>query len=417
MLPSAPSWPGRFCITAVFAFWLFLTVAPATSAQTFTVLYSFTGGADGSGPSEGLVLDSTGNLYGTTQNGGTGRCVQDFVSGCGTVFRVNNQGTETVLHSFQGGSDGEYPWGGLALDDHGYLFGTTVNGGTAGNGGLGFGILFSLDESGTEHILHRFTGGKDGGYPSATPTLDRTGRLYGTSDLGGDLSCGDTQKGCGTLFQLSSSAGRVIHRFSAPYPDGDDPGYGAVLIDGSGNLYGTTGNGGAADYGTVYKIDRNGEYSVLYSFTGKSDGCEPLGSLAMDENGTLYGAASDCGDFNKGILFKLARTGSFTVLYAFSGDADDGNGPFGGVTRDRSGNLYGTTLFGGDCGLELGGCGTVFKFSPSGNMTILHSFNGESDGSSPWCNVILDAAGNLYGTTSMGGLGGNGAGTVWKLAP
>lgn len=417
MLPSAPSLPGRFCITTALAFWFFFTVAPTTSAQTFTVLYSFTGGADGNDPFAGLVLDSAGNLYGITTNGGTGTCMQDFVSGCGTVFRVTKQGAETVLHSFQGGPDGEFPNGGLALDDRGDLFGTTVNGGTTANGGLGFGVLFALDKHGNEHILHRFTGGTDGGYPSATPTLDRTGRLYGTSDLGGDLSCGDTKKGCGTLFELSSSARRVVHRFSAPYPDGDNPGYGAVLIDSSGNLYGTTGNGGAADYGTVYKIDRNGEYSVLYGFTGKSDGCEPLGSLAIDENGNLYGAASVCGDFNKGTLFKIDTTGSFTVLYAFSGGADDGNAPFGGVTRDRSGNLYGTTLFGGNCGLQLGGCGTVFKLSPKGNMTILHSFEGESDGMSPWCNVILDAAGNLYGTTSMGGFGGNGAGTVWKLAP
>jgi uncharacterized repeat protein (TIGR03803 family) len=416
MLPSASSLPGRFCITAVLAFWLFFAIAPTTSAQTFTVLYSFTGGPDGGDPFAGLVLDSADNLYGITTNGGTGTCVQDFLSGCGTVFRVTKQGAETVLHSFQGGSDGEFPNGGLALDDRGYLFGTTVNGGATANGGLGFGILFSLDKSGTEHILHRFTGGTDGAYPSATLTLDQ-GHLYGTSDSGGDLSCGFQDKGCGTLFGLDASRGSVVHRFAGAPSDGRSPGYGALLIDSAGNFYGTTGEGGSADAGTVYKVDRNGQSTVLYSFSGKSDGCEPLGSLAADEHGTLYGAASECGDFNKGTLFKIDSTGSFTVLYAFSGGADDGNAPFGGVTLDRSGNLYGTTLFGGNCGLELGGCGTVFKLNPNGHMTILHTFEGETDGSSPWCNVILDAAGNLYGTTSMGGLGGNGAGTVWKLAP
>jgi uncharacterized repeat protein (TIGR03803 family) len=165
----------------------------------------------------------------------------------------------------------------------------------------------------------------------------------------------------------------------------------------------------------VYKIDRNGNYTVLYSFSGESDGCEPSGSLATDEDGNLYGTASACGDFNKGTIFKVNSAGSFTLLHTFSGAAGDGNAPFGGVTRDRDGNLYGTTLFGGDCGLELGGCGTVFKLSPNGSMTVLHTFSGTSDGASPWCNVILDAAGNLYGTTTIGGQGG--AGTVWKIAP
>jgi uncharacterized repeat protein (TIGR03803 family) len=166
----------------------------------------------------------------------------------------------------------------------------------------------------------------------------------------------------------------------------------------------------------VYKVDRNGKYTVLYSFSGKSDGCEPLGKLAADENGNLYGATSLCGDFNEGTIFKVSSTGSFTVLYTFdAGGSGGGNAPFGGVTRDRDGNLYGTTLFGGNCGLELGGCGTVFKLGQNGSMTVLHSFDGYTDGTSPWCNVILDAAGDLYGTTSTGGQGG--AGTVWKIAP
>jgi uncharacterized repeat protein (TIGR03803 family) len=378
-------------------------------AQTFTVLYSFTGGADGGNPSEGLVLDSEGNLYGTTSSGGTGECTQDALQGCGTVFKVTAQGTETVLHSFQGSPDGEYPWGGLTLDNKGDLFGTTVN------GGLGFGILFALDKSGTEHILHRFTGKTDGANPSASLTVDRAGNLYGTTQAGGDSSCGIRGEGCGTLFRLFSKGGATIHRFAgAPY-DGSSPGYGAVQIDGAGNLYGTTGEGGTANYGTIYKVDQNGKYSVLYSFSGRSDGCEPLGRLAIDENGNLYGAASVCGDFNKGTIFKLDTTGALTVLYAFSGGISDGNEPFGGVTRDRSGNLYGTTLFGGGCDLVLGGCGTVFKFSPNGSMTILHSFTGYPDGASPWDDVILDAAGNLYGTTSTYGSGV--AGTVWKIAP
>jgi uncharacterized repeat protein (TIGR03803 family) len=392
------------------AFLLSCTVATASFAQTFTVLHSFTGGADGANPSEGLVVDSAGNLYGTTYDGGTGNCNQGSQQGCGTVFKVTNQGTETVLYSFQGGSDGEFPWAGLGLDNKGRLFGTTVD------GGLGFGIVFSLDESGIEHILHRFTGAKDGAYPYASLTLDRAGHLFGTSTAGGNLHCGDVSKGCGTLFELHASRGAVFHSFAGAPADGNSPGYGAVVIDSSGNLYGTTGEGGSANYGTVYKVDRTGRYTLLYSFSGKSDGCEPLGRLAADGSGNLYGTASVCGDYNRGTIFEITSAGSFIVLYTFGADGSEGgNEPMGGVSRDRNGNLYGTTLFGGNCSPVEGGCGTVFKLSPDGGMTYLHTFDGYTDGESPWCNVTLDAAGNLYGTTTIGGHGGSG--TVWQIVP
>lgn len=401
--------PNLYGATAVI-FLLSCTVATAAFAQSFKVLYSFSGGADGGNPSEGLVLDSKGNLYGTTSYGGNGNCTQNGLTGCGTVFKVTDQKAETVLYSFQGGSDGEYPWGGLAIDKKGYLFGTTPN------GGLGFGVVFSLDQNGTERILQRFKGGKDGGYPYATLSLDHEGNLYGTTTSGGDLHCGTRDEGCGTLFELDGGM-QVIHHFAGTPSDGNFPGYGAVVIDSSGDLYGTTGEGGAANYGTVYKVSLTGKYSVLYSFSGTSDGCEPLGRLAADEDGNLYGTTSACGDFNQGTIFRLSRTGSLSVLHTFGRyGTKGGNAPFGGVVRDRNGNLYGTTLFGGgECGLSQSGCGTVFEFSPEGSIRYLHRFNGTSDGASPWCNVILDAAGNLYGTTTIGGSGG--AGTMWKIAP
>jgi uncharacterized repeat protein (TIGR03803 family) len=402
---------SRFwAVTALILLWS-CTVATPTFAQSFSLLHSFTGGTDGSGPSEGLVLDSAGNLYGTTQSGGTGNCTQNGWSGCGTVFKVTNQGTETVLYSFQGGSDGEYPWGGLALGDKNRLFGTTPN------GGLGFGVVFSLDESGTEHIVHRFTGKTDGGYPYGGLTLDSTGHLYGTSTSGGDLKCGYKGQGCGTLFELDLSKEAVVHRFAGTPSDGYYAGYGAVLFDSAGNLYGTTGEGGPWNYGTVYKIDPSGKYTVLYSFSGGSDGCEPLGNLAVDENGNLYGAASACGDFGEGTIFRVSSTGSLFVLYTFgSQGVEGGQAPFGGVTRDSNGDLYGTTLLGGGCSFDESGCGTIFKLTQDGSMTILHSFNGYTDGTNPFGPVTLDALGNLYGTTSSGP-GGNGAGTVWKIAP
>jgi uncharacterized repeat protein (TIGR03803 family) len=408
--------PGQSLLTPRFwkviplIFLLSSTVATVSFAQSFTVLYSFTGGADGGNPSEGLVFDSAGNLYGTTQYGGTGNCIQYGLHGCGTVFKMTNQQTETVLYSFQGGSDGEYPWGGLALDGKGHLFGTTVS------GGLGFGVVFSLDKNGTENILHRLRGGRNGAYPYASLTLDHVGHLYGTTTSGGDLDCGTRGAGCGTLFTLYGRKGAALHRFAGSPSDGNYPGYGAVLVDRTDNLYGATGEGGAANYGTVYKVDRNGKYTVLYSFSGKSDGCEPLGMFAADEKGNLYGAASACGDFSQGTIFKISSTGSFTLLYTFGADgSQSGNAPFGGVIRDRKGNLCGTTLFGGQCSTSQSGCGTVFKLSPNGSMSVLHSFNGTSDGASPWSNVIPDTAGNLYGTTPIGGQGG--AGTVWKISP
>jgi uncharacterized repeat protein (TIGR03803 family) len=229
------------------------------------------------------------------------------------------------------------------------------------------------------------------------------------------LSCGTRGAGCSNVFELHGNKETVAHRFAGAPADGNYPGYGA-LIDSNGNLYGTTGSGGGADAGTVYKVDRNGKYTVLYSFSGKSDGCEPLGRLAADENGNLYGATSACGDFNQGIVFRLNSTGFLTVLYSFGAEASiSANAPFGGVVRDRNGNLYGTTLFGGQCGFSQSGCGTVFELGPSGSMSLLHTFNGTADGASPWCNVTLDEAGNLYGTTTIAGQGG--AGTVWKIAP
>ena len=396
--------------TVVLIFLLPCSVVTASFAQTFSVLYSFSGAKDGGNPSEGLVLDSVGNLYGTTQYGGLGNCSQYGLNGCGTVFEVSNKQTEAVLYSFKGGSDGEYPWGGLALDGQGNLFGTTVN------GGLGLGVVFSLDETDTEKIIHRFTGGTDGAYPYSGLTLDHAGHVFGTNTSGGNSSCGYEGEGCGTLFKIGGNRGTIVHRFAGAPFDGNFPEYGAVLIDGTGNLYGATSEGGAANYGTVYKIDRNGKYTLVYSFSGTSDGCEPSGSLAADVNGSVYGATSACGDLNRGTIFRISSTGSFSVLYTFGvHGTGDGNAPFGGVLRDRNGNLYGTTLFGGDCSFSESGCGTVFKLSPNGTMTILHSFDGYTDGSSPWCNVIMDEAGNLFGTTSIAGPGG--AGTIWKIAP
>jgi uncharacterized repeat protein (TIGR03803 family) len=379
------------------------------SAQTFTVLYSFTGGVDGGNPYEGLVRDDHGNLFGTTYYGGRGSCTQYGSSGCGTVFKVTADGKETVLLSFEAGSDGAYPWGGLTLDATGNLYGTTTS------GGLGYGVDFKLDTTGTETILHRLAGSRDGATPYAGLTFDRAGDLWGASTAGGDLACGIRSAGCGTIFKLHGRKQTILHRFAGAPSDGSYAAYGSLLVGNDGGLYGVTMQGGTSNNGTVYRLHRNGTLTVLYSFTGGTDGCAPSGTLANDDEGSLYGTTSACGPSGYGTVYQLNKAGVLKVLYGFGSGSNDGRSPFGGVIRDRAGNLYGTTLFGGTGCSGGTQCGTVFKLSATGKNTILHMFDSSTNGAAPWGNVIRDPMGNLYGTTSVGGLGG--AGTVWKIAP
>jgi uncharacterized repeat protein (TIGR03803 family) len=379
------------------------------SAQTFTVLYSFTGGVDGGNPSEGLARDVGGNLFGTTYNGGSGSCTLNGSNGCGTVFKVTADGAETVLLSFGGGSDGAYPWAGLTLDTKGNLYGTTTS------SGLGYGVAFKLETTGTETILHRLAGSRDGATPYAGLAIDRAGDLWGTSTAGGDLACGVRSTGCGTLFKLRGHKQTILHRFAGAPVDGSYPGYGDLLVGNGGSLYGVTMGGGPSDRGTVYRLDQNGRWTLLYSFTGGPDGCVPSGTLATDDEGSLYGTTAACGLQGYGTVYKLNKAGVLQVLYSFGVGSNDGRSPYGGVIRDRVGNLYGTTLFGGMGCSSSSQCGTVFKLSQTGKITILHMFDSLTDGAAPWGNVIRDAKGNLYGTTNVGGPGG--FGTVWKVAP
>src|SRR5271157_3461030 len=353
----------------------------SAQAQTYTesVLYSFQGGTDGAGPYAGLVLDAQGNVYGTTYYGGDLAC---SAYGCGTVFTVDTTGKETVLYSFtRVGGDGAGPYAGLVLDAQGNLYGTTYAGGNPACTleGPGCGTVFKVDTTGKETVLHSFTGtGGDGANPYAGLVRDAQGNLYGTTYVGG--------AGYGTVFKLDTT-GKETVLYSFTGYDGSGPEAGLVL-DAQGNLYGTTKYGGNlacyAPYGcgTVFKLDTTGKETVLYSFTGTGtgDGEAPEAGLVLDTKGNLYGTTpyggTNGGASNGGTVFKVDTTGKETVLYSFAGTgAGDGQNPEAGLVLDAQGNLYGTTYFGG-----ANAGGTVFKVDTTGKETVLHSFTGTGGG-------------------------------------
>jgi uncharacterized repeat protein (TIGR03803 family) len=396
-------------------------VTPSVQAQTFTVLHAFTGAPDGGFPGNGgLILDAKGNVYGTTSEGGTGACS----GGCGTVFKLNTAGKETVLYSFTGtNGDGKYPQGGLVQDAAGNLYGTTFGGGTSGTAcnGYGCGTVFMLDSARQETVLYSFTGGVDGATPIAGVVRDAAGNLYGTTHLGGAFNWG-------TVFMVDTSGNEtVLHSFDGLTGDGGDA-YGGLILDAAGTLYGTTQGGGNVNFnclpglemgcGTVFQITTTGTETVLYAFAGRADGNTPSGNVALDNAGNLYGTSQPRPTpTGGGTIFRLDSTGKFRVLHTFTGGAG-GADPFAGLVRDSAGNLYGTTYQGGGggatCQTFLGGCGTAFKLSHAGTFTVLHSFTGGKDGGWLFAPLVLDTKGNLYGTATIGGIGD---GTVFKITP
>jgi uncharacterized repeat protein (TIGR03803 family) len=408
-------------IALAFAVLLVPAIMPITAAQaqTYKVLYTFTGTADGGNPTAGLIQDKAGNLYGTAFYGGD---IQDCLgNGCGVVFKVDSNGNETVIYTFVGGADGETPQSGLIQDGKGNLYGTTLFGGGNVCPDNTCGTVFKLTpKSGggwTEKVIHRFSG-SDGANPVSDLIFDKVGNLYGTTQFGGVY-------GAGTVFKLDKSRRlTVLHSFRAS-ADGRFPVAGLVQ-DAAGNLYGTTHDGGSSDYGTVFKVAKTGKETVLHSFTQNPDGANPAGDLVLDARGNLYGTTVVGGKHSRGsasggTVFKLTKTGKETVIYSFTGNAD-GAIVEAGLVWDAKGNLYGTTAAGGDsaCNAAMFGCGTVFRLAPKRKLTVLYSFTGFPDGALPSASLLRDAKGNLYGTTYGGGqgtCGGNGCGVVFKITP
>ncbi len=438
---------GSRAILTTFALMVFVTTT-CTGAER--VVHNFGNGSrDGRTPLASLIFDASGNLYGTTNEGGTGveHC-NTGTGGCGTVFELTPKGegswTEKVLHSFTAvGKDGNYPVGNLIFDASGNLYGTT----SAGGAHVFYGTVFELtpkgDGSWTEKILHSFNyGANDGSMPQAGLIPDAAGNLYGTTLLGGEF-------GYGTVFELTPTRGgkwkeKLLYSF-----DGED-GYspmGNLTFDATGNLYGTTYYGadqscgyGGYGCGVVFELTpkTGGGWteSVLHRFSG-NDGESPSTTLIFDASGNLYGTTplggdNSCGNgYGCGTVFELTPKGNGswteTVLRVFDGEGKDGYYPEASLIFDASGNLYSTTYEGGALSCYYGyGCGTVFELTPTadGGWTekILHTFddNGK-DGSGPVAGLIFDTSGKLYSTTIRGGdqsCGDNdGCGTVFEITP
>lgn len=402
-------------------------------AQGYSTVYNFTGSPDGANPQSGLIMDTTGNLYGTTKQGGSSTA-SGYGTGYGTVFKVNPGGQNTVLYAFTGGADGAWPVANLMMDAAGNLYGTTWFGGDIVDCPTtsyipGCGVVFKIDTSGNETVLYTFCSQSnctDGAFPRGGLIMDAAGNLYGTTGGGGNTSpaCG---AGCGVVFELvkaNNYAETVLHVFTGIRTgnDGNNP-FGNLVMDASGNLYGTTVVGGTytsclsgnLGCGTIFKIDTRGNESVLYAFAGGSDGSEPLAGLIMDAAGNLYGTTgfgggASCGGAGCGTVFKVDTSGHETVLYSFRGQNNhDGAEPEGGLVMDSAGNLYGTTYFGG--ALSFHG-GIIFQIDTSNNEAILYNFVA-AGGDGVYGSLTMDTAGNLYGAAYGGG--SSGLGTVFEV--
>ncbi len=409
-------------LTLAIAFALSGVATQAAQAQTFQVIHNFTGGADGATPSAGLTMDAGGNLYGTTYSGGVG---------FGTVFKLKQAGSGWVLnpfYSFAGGGDGANPEARVVFGPDGLLYGTTTNGGVL------FGTVFKLGPSptacisavcpGTKTTLYTFTGIPDDGENPQYGDLifDHAGNIYGTTVNGGVNDCGlvyeltpsGTQWKFGLLYSFGN--GTLARRYdTCLWPDGAYP-FNDVILDGSGNLYGTNLQYGANGYGTVFQLAYSAgsgwTESVLYSFDNTS-GSYAYAGLIFDQSGNLYGATSHSAS-GGGTVFELTHSNggwTYSLLYHFTGPPECG--PHANLVMDAAGNLYGTTFCDG-----AHSAGSVFKLTNTGSgwtLADLYDFTGGNDGGNPISNVIFDANGSLYGTASSGGALGHGV--VWKITP
>ena len=339
--------------------------------------------------------------------------------GEGTVFEITASGVEKVLYSFCAApscTDGSSPFDGLIIDKKGNLYGTTYSGGAHGQG-----TVFKVSATG-ESVLYSFCavlGCQDGANPYAGLTVDKSGNFYGTT-LGG----GSTNNG--TVFEVNTTGSEIVLHSFENTPDFAFP-YGGVTLDTKGNLYGTTWFGGANNSGGVYEVGVDQTETRLYdhwcAFPCTQDGDSSTAALLLSK-GNLYGTSTLGGAFAHGMVFQLnIKKKKETILYSFAGVADaDGAVPWAGLITDKSGNLYGTTSGGGVSGCSGGlqdGCGTVFELSPSGTgqtESLLRTFaNDATDGANPYGGLLLDKTNKLYGTTRLGGV--NNGGTVFKITP
>lgn len=410
-----------------------LVTAGFAAAQTQTVIYSF---LPGEMSSAGLIFDASGNLYGTTQLGGT--------FAFGTAFELSPSAgggwTQTILHNFCSGKDGCNPESPLVMDGAGNLYGTTWDGGTYSEGTV-FELTPMKEGGWKETILHDFAynGGTDGSNPTTGLVLDAAGNLYGTTSSGGTGVCTNVFNaviGCGTVFELSPEIGgawteKILYNIPASQGSFDGTALPSGLIfDSTGNLYGTTRTFGEHDAGVVFELLRNNDWhaKILYNFGDSPQApVGPTGGLVFDSKGNLYGTTpgggtGSCFPYSCGTVFELTNKSGqgwvLKVLHNFNYNGKDGFSPASGVVIGAAGNLYGTTGGGGTGCVSQGGCGTMFELSPteSGGWRekILHNFDGGAeDGDLPFGSLVFDASGNLFGTTEYGGA--NGAGIIYNV--
>jgi uncharacterized repeat protein (TIGR03803 family) len=384
----------------------------AAVASTTRVIYSLGGDQDGEYTDTDLVLDSAGNIYGTSVQGG------DF--GSGTVFEVTPSGQHTVLYSFRGGQDGGEPYKGVTLDAQGNLYGTAVTGGR-GNCEGGCGVVYKLTRTSTgwrQSVVYYFSGGNDGSGPGSGVTIDASGNIYGMTPTGGT-------NGLGVVFEVAANPSgivryKVIHTFTGG-DDGATGSAGRLLIQ-NGRLYGVATAGGAYGAGAAFELTPTpmGEWSLksLYSFRGQPDAGFPYGGLISDARGNLYGTTYYDGANDLGAVYELIPTPSGQwlekVLYSFRGGAD-GSASIGNLVVDRFGNLYGTTSEGG-AGCS---CGVIFKLAPVGAAgwveSIAYRFQGAPDGAFAYNGMTADQTGSFYGATVHGGVTNDGL--IYKFTP
>jgi uncharacterized repeat protein (TIGR03803 family) len=414
--------------TLALALTLVLVATLAAQAQTFKVIHDFTGGADGANPYAGLARVGANSFYGTADFGGT--------AGQGVVFLLTPSGSNwslTPIYSFQGGLDGAQPFSAITVGPDGALYGVTENGGGFGCNGVGCGTVYSLHPSATicrtakcaawkETLLVQFQGGDDGGDPYGALIFDQAGTIYGATQIGGtSQECIPQGIGCGTAYSLARNGNTwtktVIWNFGQGL-GGIEP-FNGLVRDNSGNLYGTTFVGGQHQEGTVYQLTHGQSgwtENDLYSFQGANDGGLPYVGLIFDQAGNLYGAASDAGTGAGGTVFEVTHSGSnwiYNTLYGLTDPSGAECGPFGTLVMDAAGNLYGTTRCDG-----VNHAGSVFKLTKSGNTwtyTSLHDFTGGADGGNPYSSLVFDANGNIYGTASRGGVSNQGV--VFEITP
>lgn len=409
------SWMSTFLMAFAMVFALTLFTAHA-KAQTFTVLHNFTGGAGGANPEAGVTVGPSGVLYGTTAHAGTH-------GNYGIVFKlsqVNSSWVLSPLYEFSGGFDGGLPYGGVVIGPNGALYGTTETRGVSDKG-----IVFELRPPATvceavlcywnQAVLHAFAGYPvDGAGPQLENLVfDQAGNIYGTTEEGGLY-------GDGVVFELSPLGGGYTESILHSFGNGGDglyP-YSGVVFDTAGNLYGTTYAGGTGVAGTVYQLMPSGGgwvENVLFNFDG-ANGASPFGNLIIDGSGNLYGTTYGGGQNGGGVVYKLAPSDgewTYSALYTFSEYCDS----WSGLAIDTAGNFFGACFAGG--AFQKGWIFELTNCSQTCTLVDLHDFS-SSDGMNPYGTPVLDANGNLYGTTYFGGTGtcygGPDCGVVWEIA-